>query len=237
MTGPLPAMVGIDGCPGGWLAVSMTEGSARRARIYATFRELLDEFPADAQFGIDIPMGLPAIGPRACEREARQRLGRPRSSSVFSAPLRDCLAATTYEEACEIRFGIEGKRMSRQAFGILPKIREVDTALAEHPEWVPRVIEVHPEVSFACWNHGSPMAHRKKSAEGKAERRALIESVWPGELDRVRPLLKGGKYALDDLHDAFAALWTVRRWVAGSATTLGRVSEKDGNGLPMRIVA
>lgn len=236
MTKQSPPTVGVDGCPGGWLAVSESDGVVGAA-IYGTFLDLIDGFSADARFGIDIPIGLPDIGPRACEQEARRALRKPRSASVFSSPLRACLAAKTYEAACEIRFGIEKNLMSRQAFGILPKIREVDTALAEHPAWTSRVVEVHPEVSFALWNGGSAMVHRKKSAEGKTERRELIESEWPGQLDGVRPLLRGRKYALDDLHDAFAALWTVRRWAAGSATMFGGSLERDGKGLPMKIVA
>jgi predicted RNase H-like nuclease len=143
--------------------------------------------------------------------------------------------AASYEEACAIRERIEGKRMSRQAFGILPKIREVDEYLTGHPDIAVRVAEMHPEMSFAAWNGGVAMAHNKKKPAGKAERRGLIERVWPGQLARSRDSLRGEKYALDDLHDAFAVLWSVRRWAAGEAETLGD-GVRDARGLQMRMV-
>jgi predicted RNase H-like nuclease len=173
-------------------------------------------FPTAAVFGVDIPIGLPEKGARQCETEARQLLGWPRMTSVFSAPLRACLAAGTYLEACEIRFRIEGKRMSRQAFGILPKIREVDDVLATARSLSARVIEVHPEVSFLLMNGAAPMRHRKKSPDCKAERRALLEAQWPDCIEGMRASLRGQDYVLDDLHDAMAALWSARRWVGGA---------------------
>jgi predicted RNase H-like nuclease len=226
----------VDGCPGGWLAV--TEAKPRRlvARIAPTFADLIKMFPATAAFGVDIPIGLPERGARQCELDARQRLGVPRMSSVFPAPIRACLAARGYEEACEIRFRIEGKRMSRQAFGILPKIRDMDQVLRTNRTLAARVIEVHPEVSFLCMNGGTAMRHSKKTAAGRSERRALLEAQWPGSIEGLRASLRGEDYALDDLHDAMAALWSARRWVSGKARILGDPAVRDRQGLPMRMV-
>ena len=59
-----------------------------------------------------------------------------------------------------------GKAFSKQAFGILPKIRELDRFMTSPlQEWVR---EAHPEVVFSVLG-GAPMEHRKKTAEGKAE--------------------------------------------------------------------
>jgi predicted RNase H-like nuclease len=228
--------VGVDGCPGGWLAVTEAPDGSLTAQVVASFSELVRRFPSTAVFGVDIPIGLPEEGARQCEQDARRLLGRPRMSSVFSAPLRACLVAMKYEEACGIRFQIEVKRMSRQAFGILPKIREVDDVLAADGSLAPRVIEVHPEVSFLLMNDGSAMRDRKKSRAGKAERRALLLSQWPESIEGMRASLRGQDYALDDLHDAMAALWSARRWVAGIARVLGDPVAWDRTGLPMRIV-
>jgi predicted RNase H-like nuclease len=49
---------------------------------------------------IDIPIGLPGGRPRTVDGEARRLLG-PRASSVFPAPARGTLDASSYEEACE----------------------------------------------------------------------------------------------------------------------------------------
>ena len=126
--------------------------------------------------------------------------------------------------------------MSRQAFGILPKIREVDDALATARSLPVRVIEVHPEVSFLLMNDGTAMCHSKKKTAGKAERRALLEAQWPDCIEGMRASLRGQDYALDDLHDAMAALWSARRWVSGKARVLGDQAARDRKGLPMRIV-
>jgi predicted RNase H-like nuclease len=149
---------------------------------------------------------------------------------------RPCLVARTYEEACRIRLDIEGKKISRQAFGILPKIREVDDVLATARSLSARVTEVHPEVSFLLMNGGAPMRHRNKSADGKAQRRAMLEAQWPDSIEGMRASLRGQDYALDDLHDAMAALWSAQRSVSGKAQVLGDSTVRDRNELPMRIV-
>jgi len=214
-------VLGVDGCHGGWLAVISRPALPVIARVYGSFAELIASVDSTARIGVDIPMGLPDHGARACELEARQRLGRARKSSDFPAPPRQCLTAQSYEEACQLRFRIEGKKMSRQAYGILPKIREVDGYLTRHPETRRRIAEVHPEVSFAAWCGGNGMSHSKKSAAGKAERGVLISKEWPGAVERLRVALRGQDYVLDDLHDAFAALWSTNRWLSGKGVFLG----------------
>lgn len=230
-------IAGVDGCPGGWLVVAESRDGALSAQIFDSFEKLVAAFPARALFGVDIPIGLPDKGARACEREARQRLGHPRNASVFSAPLRPCLKASSYEEACEIRFRIEGKRMSRQAYGILPKIREVDLALKSHPEWVSQVVEVHPEVSFALMNGGVAITVSKKKLAGREARSKLLERRWPGSVAQLREKLPRGRYAMDDLLDAMAALWTVKRYVRDEADALGDRSARDRRGASMLIWA
>jgi predicted RNase H-like nuclease len=81
-----------------------------------------------------MPIGLPERGPRACDLEARRLLGPGRASSVFPAPIRPVLVATSYDDACQIRLQVEGKKLSRQAWVIVPKIREVDDMLRDNSE-------------------------------------------------------------------------------------------------------
>lgn len=59
-------------------------------------------------------------------------------------PPRECLEARSYEEACRIRYRIEKKKISKQAYGILAKIREVDEFLAVNEAARQCVAEVHP---------------------------------------------------------------------------------------------
>jgi predicted RNase H-like nuclease len=125
--------------------------------------------------------------------------------------------------------------MSRQAFGILPKSRKVDGVLAADGSLAPRVVEVHPEVSFLLMNDGTAMRHGKKKTAGKAERRALLEARRPSSIEHMRASLRGQDYALDDLIDAMAALWSARRWVSGKARVLGDPAVRDRKGLSMRM--
>ena len=81
------------------------------------------------------------------------------------------------------------------------------------------------------------MTHNKKQPAGRLERRALIESRWPEAVARLREELRGEHYALDDLHDALAALWSACRRSQGREIVLGAAQAVDRRGLPMRIIA
>jgi predicted RNase H-like nuclease len=184
---------------------------------------------------IDIPIGLGERGARRCDVEARLCLDPGRGSSVFPAPLRSVLSASSHDEACRWRAAVDGARMSRQAFGLLAKVREVDALMARTPALQRRVRECHPEVSFRAWA-GRDLRHGKKTRPGRAERAALIDAEWPGERARLAALLPRGTFRADDLHDAFAALWTARRIGDGVERTLPARPERDGCGLAMEIV-
>src|SRR3989449_9942954 len=76
-----------------------------------------------------------------------------------------------------------------------------------------RVREAHPEVSFALLN-GAPLLFAKKSADGEAERRGLLNPIF-GEIRGVPGA------ARDDVLDAYALLWSARRARRGKARVLG----------------
>jgi predicted RNase H-like nuclease len=229
-----PIVAGVDGCPGGWLALVEYKDGQPEARVFSRFTDLMDALPEAKVIAVDIPIGLPEVGARACDEHARRELAQPRGSSVFPAPLRAVLAARSWEEACTIRLRIDGKRMSRQAWGIVPKVKEVDALLREDAKLAARVFEVHPEVSFAAWA-GEAMRHSKKKFAGKLDRRKLIMADWPDAITRCRAMLEGERYAVDDLYDAFAALWTARRISARKSRDIPSIPPRDVNGLLMRI--
>jgi predicted RNase H-like nuclease len=157
---------------------------------------------------------------------------------VFPAPSRAWLNARSYEDACRLRTIHERKKVSRQAFGILRKVREVDGLLRASLALRRRVIEVHPELSFAQWN-GGPLRHNKKQPGGRLEREQLIDSRWPGARVRLWQTLDRSRFARDDLNDAFATLWTASRFrTQGTALVLPQdAHQTDRHGIPMRIVA
>jgi predicted RNase H-like nuclease len=164
------------------------------------------------------------------------RLLGKRRSSVFTVPVRACLSAGSYEEASALHREADGRGLSRQAWGILAKIREVDAYLRDSKSSALRIFEVHPEVSFARWGN-APMAYRKAKPEGRAEREALIDQEWHSQREVLCGHPWGPGVRPDDLNDALAALWTARRIARGTAIEMPSSSVYDASGLPMRIVS
>ena len=186
--------------------------------------------------GLDMPIGLPDSGPRLCDLEARRRLGFPRGSSVFPAPIRSLLHARSYLEACALSFEADRKKISRQTWAILPKIRDVDSLLRDDPELQDRVREVHPEVCFSILA-GRPMEYRKKRKQGQEERVRLLETVFGAAcLHAALSDRRALGCPLDDLLDAFVACWTAERIYRGREVTLPAAPPRDSAGLRMEIL-
>jgi len=143
------AVAGIDGCRGGWVVVTASsEGGATSVERVPNLRGVVSRVDSGelGAVGIDIPIGLPESGSRRCDVEARKMIGS-RRSSVFPAPIRALLGATSYEEALSRSRGIAGKVLSRQVFAILPKITEVDHLMT--PDCQHQLVEVHPGFASA----------------------------------------------------------------------------------------
>lgn len=245
-TDPVEALElrGVDGCRAGWLWLSQAvgAGSLRSAPVLARLipdaMALADGAEA-AITAIDIPIGLVDGRPRRCDQEARRRLG-PRRSSVFPAPPRAVLEAHDHGDACRRARALDGRGVSVQTWNIVPKVRQVDALLRQQPALVSRFREVHPELAFLAWNGGWPLAHGKRSREGRAERLALCEQDFPGAWEAIRGRFPRAAVADDDILDALALLRSAGRLWRGEATVLpelepGDDQELDDWGLPMAI--
>jgi len=196
-------VAGVDACRSGWVAVVAEDGSVSGSRVAPRFTDLLAALPEAVAIGVDIPIGLPAAGPRAADIEARAFVG-PRRNSVFPTPSRAALSAATYAEARLVL-----PSLSAQSFALGKKILEVEDALEE------RVFEVHPEVSFRELA-GLHLQYSKRSWNGQMERRRLLADaglVPPDEID-------AGDVPVDDVLDATVAAWSAARKALGQAETL-----------------
>ncbi len=186
---------------------------------------------------IDIPIGLSDRDRRLCDVAARALLGRERGRSVFPAPVRAALAGQTWVEACALSERVAGKRLSKQTFAILPRIREVDGLLRSNRKLRRRVREVHPELCFYIWNGRRPMVHGKKTGEGRNERRALVEAYFGCGFNHIRRAIPSRLAADDDILDALAAVWTAERILSGVALRVSEHPPRDRFGLRMEMVA
>ena len=241
MRGMKTDMLGVDGCKGGWYAVRQdARTGAIEARICESFAALLAWAPAPAIVAVDMPIGLSSTGFRACDAEARKRLKWPRSASVFQTPVRQTLGIGEYREACARNREATGKGISQQAFNILRKIAEVDTALRDSPRDASRVFEVHPELAFMqlqVEQGGEAMGliEGKAKEPGHAKRKALLAPVFGAPLQTALDERIARHVQKDDVLDAFAVLWSARRIAAGSAVRLPDEEPRDSAGLPMVI--
>lgn len=229
-----PHVIGVDGCPGGWVGVS------RQAVSVADSLEALIDTFAPAVVALDMPIGLPDDKPRECEQIARRLLGRPRAASVFPVPMRAAFDGYDHAHASDLNQAACGKRLSAQTFNILAKIRALDTLLNSESRYVELLWETHPEISFAAM-HGpldtvQPLDDSKKSAAGSAQRQSLITAHFgPRAFSNARRVITRKQAADDDIADAFACLFTAERIAAGCHVSLPDPAPLDSHGLPMRI--
>jgi len=233
-------VLGADVWDGRWVGVVLDDGAAPSASVVALVAPTVAELVARAEHGrpplavvgLDIPIGLHDDAPRAADLAARRVLG-PRASSVFATPVRAALEAPDHAEAVRVSRAAIGAGVSVQAYGLRHRVLEVDTwvrSAASDGSQGPggrRVVEVHPEVSFAAMDAGRPLAARKKSWAGAVRRRSLLAAhgvVLPDELGEA------GAAAVDDVLDAAAVAWTARRVARGEARSLPDPPERTPDG-------
>jgi predicted RNase H-like nuclease len=209
-------VVGLDGCPAGWVAVLLEDGVLADIRVVASVAESLAAHEPSV-VGVDMPVGLvDAI--RDTDVAARALLPG-RASSVFSTAPRSVVAGfldgsiVSHAQASERCRAVTGQGLSQQAWRLVPKMAEVDAAAASGAP----LTEVHPELAFTTIA-GVPLP-RKRSWPGIALRRALLE-----ELGVVLPDRFSGDTAAapDDVVDAAVCAW-VADGLAGAAGELVRV--------------
>ena len=232
-------VAGVDGCPAGWVAMlapfqaqEHQESQELKVELCADFGAILALHHKPEIVAIDIPIGLleeQQAGGRVCDQLAR-RLLPGRKSSVFSPPIRRLLDATAYEQ-------VRQHGVSIQAFGILPKIREVDGLMT--PAVQRRVREGHPELAFRSLT-GAPMQHNKKTRLGREERIQALERIEMFQtlrhtLDIVSATYRRSQVGVDDLLDACVLAWVAARIANAQATCQPAEPPVDQKGLRMEM--
>ncbi len=230
--------LGVDCCRSGWFYFEL-DGTVYRYGVASTLDTLVRNYPDNTSIFVDIPIGLLEGGPsgRRCDTETRRVLG-VRRSSVFPAPLRSVLDAADYEDAKGRSIAATGKALSKQAFAIVPKIREVELLLRGSSKARTMVREVHPELCFWSLAGGKPMAHPKKTEEGFRERMKILADSWPGSKAAVAHAYLWSSsrgVARDDVVDAMVNAITASADPV-ALKTLPSQPERDPAGLPMEMV-
>lgn len=207
--------------------------------VIASAAELFTRWPDLLLAVIDIPIGLTECTPRQADTLARRYLG-VRGCTVFPAPYRGMLSTAGQApelgqtEASRIRRSLDGKGCSRQAYMIFDKIKDVDTVMT--PGLQSKLIEGHPEVSFATMQGGIAMPNRKARTAGRTERVRALEPSF-GDVSSFLAAGRSLGVEADDVLDAFAMLWTARRLRDGVTTLrLPDPAESVSAGLCAQIV-
>lgn len=205
-------------------------------RFVTTLTEIADAPERPAWIAIDMPMGFADEAPRGgrdCEKAARAILGPAgRASCVFSAPCRGALAAKDYPAANARNRKAADVGLSKQAWNLFPKMREVDALLRARPD-LP-IFESHPELCFVRLA-GEPLRAAKKTAEGRAARVALLAKEGFGDLPAWLDLFPRKHVAPDDVIDAAVVCLTALRRAKGAAERLPVQAPKDRYGIEMAI--
>lgn len=234
--------VGVDWAGNGWFGVVLHDDGDWDADCFPSILSVWNYHSDAERILVDIPIGLPGEdGPkRQCDVDAKSLLGE-RHQSVFYAPIRPAVYETNLEAARE-RNEPAGFSIQNQAWGIVPRIREVDEFLDTYPGARDRFRETHPEVCFHSLNDGA-IEHSKQTEAGQRERLAVLAAEYPQATDiydevvesfttpDYAPLVSGR----DDLLDALVAAFTAAR-EERKLETLPEAPPTDRRGLPMEIV-
>jgi predicted RNase H-like nuclease len=197
--------LGLDGYARGWVAV-LLDGDIRELSFHPDIaRALSGRFD---RVGIDIPIGMPDDGTRACDLLARGKL-RPHASRVFTGARRWLWQEFDDPDKANAEATRRGQhRASRQLWHLGAKIMQVDAYVRAQPALDIR--EVHPELVFLRLNRGRPLPSKKSDGGLSMRQRLLRRAGFPdiGEWTTRMRLGTGAKQ--DDVLDACAVAIAAR---------------------------
>lgn len=234
--------IGVDWASKGWLGVVLSDDGSWETDHFPTISSLWKYHSDASRIFIDIPIGLPSDSKRDCDVEAKQKLGQ-QGRSVFYTPTRDAVYKQNLSEAKEEN-ETAGYSIQNQAWGIVPRIREVDEFLDTNLDARDRLFETHPELCFYSLS-GQKTIPSKKTEDGIRRRKNILADEYqeaPTIYEKACELYLTPKYASflsneDDILDALVAAVTAKR----SKDELSRLPQgedppRDDRGLPMQML-
>ena len=196
----MPAFVGLDGYPGGWVGVYLEE-KRQRFHYAATVARLLD-VPYERGM-IDIPICLPRRGYRDCYRAAKEILG----SSAFLGARWNVWQFREYDDANAHSWKEQGTGVSLQLWHLKYKLREINLTMT--PSMQKRLQECHPELVFWRLNGKEPLPS-KKTLECRSQRIKLLKEQGIFRIEEWLAQRFGTGIRRDDLIDACACAVAAR---------------------------
>lgn len=146
---------------------------------------------------------------------------------------------TDYKKASETNNRIMSKKLSKQSFAIIPKIREIDKFLQTHNEWKNRIAESHPEYCFSLLNGNVPVYENKQTPEGGKRRLEILCRYYPHSHEVVE-LFKRTYPTLsrktDDVLDALVLALIGAIGLDAGFTSIPEFPMHDPKGIKMQIV-
>lgn len=231
-------VAGIDGCRDGW-CIALLSTSECIIRTVRSLHEIIELIRHAGITLIDIPLGLTDQNfSRTIETSMRTVLPREKKSSVFTPPCREALSATNYEEAAQNNWLVTGKKISLQSYYIMPKIREADELLNQHPHLRDKMYESHPEICFQYLNDNNPLSQSKKTKAGIDERLTILEQYRHGiheTYDYFRRTFTRSEAQSDDLVDALCLGLTAHLAECNGLQFIEDSANLDSRGIPVKI--
>ena len=198
--------IGVDSCKKGWFVVALNVSLNWEVGVFEDFSKVVAKYSSFDNLLIDIPIGLPTMGSRLCDAEARKILGR-RGTSVFTVPCRKAVYSAGYEEACNVNLEINGKKLSKQTWNIIPKIKQLEKFLVSNTYYLNKIRESHPEICFWALAGKRPMQNSKKTDYGITERLDIMKKIFPKAeilFNHSKYKFKRSEVSKDDIVDAMA---------------------------------
>jgi predicted RNase H-like nuclease len=197
----MATFIGVDGIPGGWVAVYLTD--ADRWFDHSHSLDRLIAVPHERAI-IDVPIGLPERGYRKCDQDARKMMG----PCVFLGSRWGVWNFASYKEANVYYWGASEKGISKQLWNIRDKLKEVNEAMT--PKLQARLMETHPELVFRRLGGGVHLGGKKTNG-GRAQRIDLLKDQGFDDIEVwLQKKRRGTGIGRDDLIDACACALVAR---------------------------